>query len=182
MKNEDAKKAFESLEKPVMPDDNFTSPNKELELTELNFAKNFSNKNKGKIMFTDKNKIWLVWEKPTWKNDEVVLHETVKSFIRNLYPIAKSKKGEKRKQFSNAIKRLQSKRMIQNVLVLASMERGIRIDEELVDSQPGLLNCTNVMIDLSHETFQIVEHDSQKWIFIQTGIDYSEDASCPKRV
>jgi putative DNA primase/helicase len=146
-------------------------------LTELGNAERIVHLHKDKIKHSPERG-WLIWSGKRWKEDtgnqiEVIAAKT----LRGIYQEANRATDDKVKAaIFKWAKRCESRNIRLNAV--ADTRPHVSVSNELLDSNPYLLNVQNGIVDL--QTGKLLEHDSAHLITKLAPVVYDQEAAAPR--
>jgi putative DNA primase/helicase len=151
----------------------------EIRLTDKGNGIRFANQNRGRVLFSQARKKFLVFDGRRFIAESTCQAEGLaKATAETIWAEAAAEPDDaKRTELRKHALRSESSRALLAMLQCARSEPGIAIDEALLDPDPMLLNARNGTIDLRAGVLR--DHDPGDLITRLVNLDYKEDATCP---
>ncbi len=149
----------------------------EKQFTDIGNAKLFVGQHKGKVQYIEDIGCWMVWNEKRWDMDaqqdvRLLAHETADSLYSG---VVHSSAGMNRDDTFKWAKKSSNRERINAMLSEAAPY--LLVQNNALDNQPWLLNCSNGIIDL--QTSQLKMHTPESFITQYTDVAYNPDAECP---
>jgi putative DNA primase/helicase len=145
-------------------------------LTDVGNAARFVRQHRATIRYTDADG-WMAFDGQVWRRDSdvVAIQKAVETTKALLKEAAQEPDAQRRMWFSKWATQSQNRNKISAMIELAKPD--LRIDKELFDADPMLLNCLNGTIDL--RTGEIRKHDREDYQTKIANTEFHPDAPCP---
>jgi putative DNA primase/helicase len=156
-------------------------PNKQ---TDHELARRFTQRFASQLRFVPEWGKWLIWDGRRWCIDQkqVQAMGLVRSFCDELWngygPLAKSMTQKQAGALHQFLKYSSKRHTIESVLKLATSEKGLLTDKDLLNATPRLLNVLNGTIDLRDG--KLHGHKQEQLITQLAPIHYDPNAKCPQ--
>lgn len=123
---------------------------------------------------------WLIWNFSIWsENRDGEVMRLAKATARSIFAEAAAEEDEAlRKKLAGHAVKTEAKSRLDAMVALAASEPGIVVLPEHLDTDPDLLACPNVTIDL--RSGEAKTPDPADLITRSTGIHFDPDADCPR--
>ena len=164
-------------------------------LTDMGHAKRFARLYKNKIRYVVSSGIgsYMLWNGCCWdiltiteSNPNAPLYDYVANLRFDIHEELQYKldneiifPGDEKliKKYKSEMERVQGRRCIDNVLLLAQGEQSLRVSKEQLDANGYLLNVNNGTIDL--QTMEFRKADPEDFITKKANANYEPNAKCP---
>jgi putative DNA primase/helicase len=136
-----------------------------------------------KVIYVEEHETFYVWDGTHWEKDPARdrVIALMRTLARRMFEVAlKIEDDAARGLAVTHARKSQSERSIKAAVNLAKTDDRIRIDADVLDSNPDLLVVENGTLDLSCRPPKLRDHDPKDYLTKVVGIAYDEHATCPE--
>lgn len=150
-------------------------------MNDLGRAKMFTMDYRNTVKFSHTMNSWYIWDGKRWQIDASgKIHQCAKNTIKNMYTsvLPHIDDTDVRKKFLGSLIKAENQNALKSMLESASNEHGIPIDVLDFDTQKGLINVENGIVDL--QTGKLLKHDKSYKMTRMLSLEYDKTNKCDK--
>jgi len=150
-------------------------------MTDWGRAQIFADEHRNLVKYSHAMSSWYVWDGKRWKQDtNGTIYQCAKNTIKNMYGLVLPNIDDydKKKMFLKQLVRSENQHALKAMLESASNEPDIPIDVLDFDSQKGLINVENGIVDL--RTGDLLPHEKHYLMTKMLDLEYTNEATCDK--
>ena len=150
-------------------------------MTDWGRAQIFADEHINLVKYSHAMSSWYIWDGKRWKQDtNGTIYQCAKNTIKNMYGtvLPNIDDYDKKKTFLKQLVRSENQHALKAMLDSANNEPDIPVDVLDFDSQKGLINVENGVVDL--KTGNLLPHEKHYLMTKMLDLEYSNEPQCEK--